>query len=376
MRPASAQLPFLRRIVGAIAILLLGGGWPANGATPPDVAAGRRVYDSACAACHGRDGRGAPVERVAFALPLPDFTDCEFAVREANHDWSATVHDGGPARAFNRMMPAFGSALSSDDIERALDYMRTFCTSSAWPRGELNLPRPLVAEKAFPEDEAVAETDVAADRLGGSSYAFTYERRLGARTQWELKLPIEVQPRDGQATRAGAGDVAGAIKHALYHSVERGTIFSVIGEVVVPTGSESRGFGSGTPVVESAIAFGQILPANAFVQFHGGIALPADTEKAAREAFWRTVVGRTFTAGRFGRAWSPMIEAIAARELVSGEKVQWDLVPEMQVTLSTRHHIRVAGGVQIPVTDAGPRSTRILAYILWDWFDGGLFNGW
>jgi hypothetical protein len=313
---------------------------------------------------------------VALPLPLPNFTDCQFAPREANHDWAAITHDGGPARAFNRMMPAFGSALSSAEIEQALNYMRTFCTNRAGPRGELNLPRPIVAEKAFPEDELVAETDVATGRLGGSSHAFTYERRLGARTQWELKLPIEVQPRDGRSTLAGVGDVAGAVKHVLYHSVERGSIFSVIEEVVLPTGSESRGFGSGTPIFESAVAFGQILPGNAFVQFHGGVGLPADTSKAAREAFWRTAIGRSYTNGRFGRTWSPMLELVAARELVAGEKVQWDLVPEMQVTLSTRQHIRVAGGVQIPVTDSGPRRTRLVGYILWDWFDGGLFKGW
>ena len=41
------------------------------------------LYDQACAACHGADGRGRPVEDRGFELELPDFTDCEFASRGA-----------------------------------------------------------------------------------------------------------------------------------------------------------------------------------------------------------------------------------------------------------------------------------------------------
>jgi len=71
-----------------------------------------------------------------------------------------------------------------------------------------------------------------------------------------------------------------------------------------------------------------------------------------------------------------MLELLGARELVSGEKVQWDLVPQMQVTLNRRQHIMANFGVRLPVTDSGTRNTQLLFYILWDWFDGGLLEGW
>jgi hypothetical protein len=74
---------------------------------------GAGLYRTACAACHGPDGRGAPRATVGFDLALPDFTDCSFATPEADADWLAVVHDGGPARAFDRLMPAFGSALTA-----------------------------------------------------------------------------------------------------------------------------------------------------------------------------------------------------------------------------------------------------------------------
>jgi hypothetical protein len=80
--------------------------------------------------------------------------------------------------------------------------------------------------------------------------------------------------------------------------------------------------------------------------------------------------------GQFGRTWSPMVEVLGARELASGEPVLWDVVPQMQVTLSKRQHIMINVGVRVPVNGRDSRRTQVLTYFLWDWFDGGLFDGW
>src|SRR5690606_8005672 len=111
-------------------------------------------------------GRGAPPSLIGFDTPLPDFTDCAFSTVEPDTDWMAVSHDGGPARAFDRRMPAFGDALTDAEIQQSLDYARRFCTNPAWPRGELNVPRALVTEKAFPENEAVLTTTVNATGAG------------------------------------------------------------------------------------------------------------------------------------------------------------------------------------------------------------------
>src|SRR5688572_23273043 len=115
---------------------------------------GQQLYQAACAACHGSDGRGQPVRVRGFDTDLPDFTDCGLTTPEADLDWLSVVHQGGPARAFDRMMPAFGDELSHGQIALIVDHVRTFCAERGWPRGDLNLPRPLVTEKAFPENEA------------------------------------------------------------------------------------------------------------------------------------------------------------------------------------------------------------------------------
>ncbi|MCI0350441.1 MAG: cytochrome c, partial [Acidobacteriales bacterium] len=304
------------------------------------VRSGKELYLAACAACHGADGSGAAQATTGLETPLPDFTDCSFSEREADSDWMAVVHNGGPARAFSEMMPAFSEALSNGEIQKIVSYLRSFCRDQAWPRGELNLPRPLVTEKAFPEDEAVLTTTVTAEGPGAVTNAFLYERRLGARSQIELNLPVSALHLENGGWRGGAGDLALGFKRTLFHSLGSGSIFSIGGEAALPTGKKATGIGKGYTTFEGYAAFGQILPLDGFFQFQGGIEAPKNSSRAAKETFWRAAVGRSFVQDRgFGRAWSPMIEVLGARDLKTGAKVEWDLLPQMQVTLSTRQHI-------------------------------------
>lgn len=329
-------------------------------------------YAAACAACHGTDGRGIPRSTVGFDIPLPDFADCSFATVEPDADWMAVAHDGGPARAFDRRMPAFGEALTADQLQRALDRIRGFCTDSRWPRGELNLPRALVTEKAYPENETVLTTTVVTTGAGAVVNELLYEQRLGARAQVEILVPLVAHDAGGE-WRRGLGDVAVALKRVIAHSLNSGTIVSGSAEIVLPTGSESDGIGAGTVVFEPFLTFGQLFPGDAFLQAQAGLELPRTGEK---EGFWRATIGKTLVQGRFGRAWSPMLEVLGARDLESGARAHWDVVPQMQVSLSKRQHILMNAGVRIPVNDRAGRSTQVLTYLLWDWFDGGLLDGW
>jgi len=351
-----------------------------SGDPPPD---GRMVYRSACASCHGDDGRGMSRSRVGFDVPLPDFTDCNFASREPDADWVAVAHDGGPTRGFSNLMPAFGGALSVAELEAAMEHIRTFCADDDWPRGELNLPRALFTEKAYPEDEAVLTTTVDTegeyDRIGGE---IVYEQRFGARNQVEIVVPFGWQQRptagnpDDTTWGSSLGDVAVGIKRAFWHDLERGAIVSATAEVILPTGDDEAGFGKGTAVFEPFVSYGQILPAELFLHGQAGFELPFDSDRADEEAFLRGALGRTFTVGRWGRAFSPMVEVLGARELTSGATTHWDLVPQIQITLNTRQHVMLNVGVRTPLNDTADRDTQVVAYLLWDWFDGGLFQGW
>jgi len=145
------------------------------------------------------DGKGSPSAVVGFDLPLPnghtfpDFTDCATNTVEPLGDWMAVAHRGGPVRALDRRMPAFGDALSEEQIERAVKYLWTFCEDPAWPRGDLNLPRAFFTEKAFPENETVWTTGVTTSGAKGVTNQIVYEHRIGSRSQYEVTVPFGAQ---------------------------------------------------------------------------------------------------------------------------------------------------------------------------------------
>jgi hypothetical protein len=220
----------------------------------------------------------------------------------------------------------------------------------------------------------VTTTDITTEGPGEALTKMIWEQRIGPRTQWEAIVPIPAHSSEGNWT-GGVGDLVLAMKRVLHHR-EYSRILSVITEVKFPTGSEASGTGDGTVVFEPALAYGMLLPGESFVQLHAGVGLSGNRTKVNNETFWRATVGRTFSQGLYGRAWFPMLEVLGARELGSGHSNQWDVVPQVQVTLSTRQHIRLNLGFRVPVTEAGPRPTRFVTYVLWDWFDGGLLEGW
>jgi hypothetical protein len=71
-----------------------------------------------------------------------------------------------------------------------------------------------------------------------------------------------------------------------------------------------------------------------------------------------------------------MLELIGIVDFGSTTTVDLDIVPQIQISLNRRQHISMNVGVWIPATRNDTRATRVGAYLLWDWFDGGFFEGW
>lgn len=335
---------------------------------------GARLYGEACAACHGPDGRGPDAGRLGFEVVPPDFTECAFASREPDGDWVAVAHQGGPVRGFSRRMPAFGGVLRPEDLQRVMDHVRTMCLDGSWPRGELNLPRALVTEKAFPEDEAVYEVATPLSGPGAWSSAVVYERRIGSRTQWEVVLPFDVvRTADDSGWASGPGDVVLGLKRVVHSNLPAGRILSLGAEAKLPTGDADRGLGTGSAVAEGFVSYGQLVGAAGFIQLQGVVERPFDTEGGETEGQLRGAVGVTLTEGPWGRAWSPMLEVVAGRAFEDGADTEVDLIPQLHLTLNTRQHVMLNVGVRVP-TGEGP--SRLLVSLLWDWYDGGFLEGW
>jgi mono/diheme cytochrome c family protein len=345
---------------------------------------GEDIYLAACASCHGVDGRGNDRSSVAFEKALPDFSDCAFTSRETSADWVGIATHGGPVKAFSPLMPAFGDALSRNQLEKAVAHVKEFCPDKRWPQGEFNLPKALNTGKAFPENEVAWSLSCTVEEpvtIGGK---FVVARRIGARHQIEAAIPFEVKQvererADGStATRwgEGAGDMAVAWKSVLWHSQRIGNIASLTLDVFFPTGDEHDEISDGIFAFEPAFAMGQIIPGIGFVQLQAGAELSTVPHRVPHGVFWRGAFGHTFRRGGFGRAFSPMVEVLGAKELEDGTAVEWDVVPQFQLALSRRQHIRMGLGYLIPISDFSGRQMKVMAYLIWDWFDGGFAEGW
>jgi hypothetical protein len=327
-------------ILAALAWLLFGARVDAQPASRAGFT-GRQLYEAACAACHGDDGRGQPIQRRGFDIDPPDFTDCRLTTPEADLDWYSVIHQGGTVRAFDSMMPAFGEELTGAEIQNLIGHLRGFCTEKGWPHGDLNMPRPFVTEKAFPENEAVVTTTFARGDERAVTSVFLYEHRVGSRGQYEIFT------RD-------LDEIGAAYKHVLFDSHRTGSIVAGGGEVKAV---------EGRAVFEAFATASQALPwvQDGFMHVHAGVEAPA---------------GRTFAEHTWGRAWSPMVELLASRELEARSSTEWDALPQLQVSLSTRQHVLLNAGVRLPITRRDERRPSVLLYLLWDWFDGGFLSGW
>jgi|GraSoiStandDraft_43_1057313.scaffolds.fasta_scaffold01511_4 mono/diheme cytochrome c family protein len=339
---------------------------------------GERIYKSACTECHGRDGKGAPESISAFERPdsFPDFTRCDQTTAEVNTAYKSVLVHGGPNHGFSQIMPSFGEALSSQEIDDLIAYLREFCPNPHWPRGELNLPRALVTEKAYPEDEEVISTAINAQGAPGNETHIIHEQRFGVKNQIEVDVPITFQ-NENHVWYGGVGDTTLALKRVMMSNLNTGSILSLQGGFLLPSGSRSRGFGSGTTTFETFAAFDQLFRTDTFVQLQFGADLPFHTNIAPQSIFFNSAVGQSIAADHgLGRLWSPMCEFVATRDLVSATKTNWDVVPELQVTISKRQHIRANLGLRIPATNTVGRQKQVMFYLLWDWQDGKLTEGW
>ncbi len=339
---------------------------------------GDEIYRAACISCHGQHGEGAQKVRTGFDPPatMPDFTKCDQTTPEYDRDYKAVIRDGGPERGFTPIMPSFRDALTLEQIDMVVAALRGFCREKGWPRGELNFPRALVTEKPFLENETIITSAVNVRGAPGVTNEMGFEKRLGRLDQLEVAIPFSFD-HSGTGWLGGVGDIAIGLKHVFFSSLDTGSILAIQAEVALPTGNRDRGFGTGTTTFGTFASFAQRLPSNSFLQMQGGADLPFNSDKAPKSVFLRTALGKSFSDNHgLGRLWSPIVEAVASRDLITGATVDWDVVPQFQVTVSRRQHIRADFGVSVPVTNTPGRPIQLMMYFLWDRQDGGLFEGW
>jgi mono/diheme cytochrome c family protein len=356
-------------IFAGIALFLFGAslGWAATRLMGKDWEQAKELYTDACASCHGDDGKGK-VAGLGVTAELPDFTWCAFNSEESNRDWALVVAEGGPAAGRSEQMPSFRNVLTEEQIDLVIAYLRTFCTED-WPSGELNFPRPLVTEKAWPENEIVFTWNFARtpakDRE--TQFAWTFEKRIGARGQIELSIPFNIRdPKDG-ATVGGVGDLEAGLKYVLYDNPESLFILSGGLGLGIPTGSFRRELGEGTTTLAPFLATGKAwgdFVAQGSLKFE----YPFVSRRAPKAVFYDLALSYPiFDQGR-GTEAHAMMEFNATSEWgnQNPKHFQLYLTPGFRKGLTPAGNWAVAFGVQVPVTREREANYRVLGYLLYE----------
>jgi mono/diheme cytochrome c family protein len=352
-----------------LALVVLGAtlGWGASRLTEKDLKDGKEIYTQACASCHGDDGKGQ-VSGLGVRVPLPDFTWCAFNSEESDRDWTLVVADGGPTVGRSEDMPSFRDSLTEQQITQVVDYLRTFCTED-WPRGELNFPRPLVTEKAWPENEIIfgwnSSRTPSKEKIAQPS--LTFEKRLGRLSQIELKIPFTIRdPKDGP-TLGGIGDLEAGVKHVLYHSLEDLFILSGGIGVGLPTGSLRRGLGEGTTTLSPFLATGK-----AWGDFIGQGSLkfeyPFVERRAPKNILYSLALTYPILDKARGTETQFLLELTGKSEwgTESPKHFQFYLTPGLRKGMTLSGNWAVAVGVQVPVTPIKEANYRVMGYILYE----------
>jgi mono/diheme cytochrome c family protein len=346
----------VRRQVGLILWLLIAvtGRTSAQTPTTPD-----EMYKAWCSKCHAQDGTGNVAERTVKTVPM-DFTDCHLASAEPEADWQQVIAHGGPAVGRSPEMPAFGEFLSDAQLIGLVHYVRAFCAEPGWPHGNMNLPRPLFTEKAFPEDELVIAPAISHKTNADTDFGLraVYEHRFGRRGHAEVGVPFSSVSADGRR-RQGVGDLSVAGKYVLVADKPGTHIVSAGFEVSFPTGNDTRGLGEGTTLYEPFVAAGAIL-GSTYLQASFNLEMPARAPWGDREAGYNVYLGRDTSLSP--DTWTLAFE-------INGANRELAVTPQIRKGLTKTGALGAAVGVRLPITEREEQSTRWAGYLIWDYLE-------
>ncbi len=333
-----------------------------------DPAQGRRIFETHCVACHGPAGHPDPDSALVQALGVTpaNFSDALFNSREPADDWRIVIAHGGPALGFSDKMPAFGETLDQQQIEDVLAYVKTLGGAHDYPDGALNLFLPLRTRKAFPEDEwvwKVRHTD--SDGPDQWRHVLEYEWRIGQRWQGVLEASYL-----SQGDRDRWDVLEPGFKYVLRHDAKRGVITTLGANVVVPLRSDRDW------EVLPYIAMGRLLGEDWTLQSSARLRLPVEdpgdgSAELAGVVHW--------AHSPWPRNVFPGLELVAEvpfDRAPGNDRVQLSVLPQVRIGLSKRGHVAVNLGLEEPLNDRDRYDRRAYMYLIWDFADGGFFDGW
>ena len=330
------------------------------------------MWTAWCARCHADDGSGKINEPTVTVVPM-DFTDCKVASAEPDVDWERAIAKGGSAVGLSPQMPAFEDSLTGEQITALVSHTRAFCSEPRWPSGNTNFPRPILTEKAFPENEflilpAVSHWDESpAPSITRASLVASYERRIGKRSMIEIDVPL-VGTNSLTMWTTGIGDVAIAFKHAIFDRANTPRIVSLGVEAVLPSGERFKDHGSGTTVIEPFITAGAMVR-DWYLQSQLKVELPADRQRADQGIAYNAYVGRDASAAPNTWTFGVELNGDVGFPLLGVTTHVVALTPQVRKGLTGTGALAAAGGVMLPLNKRDAQGVRWVGYLLWEYLE-------
>ena len=358
-------------VLGLLVAVWLGAGIMQIACADDALWRGAGIFQANCATCHGPEGYPDPNSPLVQSLGVvpANFSDVLFNSREPASRWKIVVTSGGSALGFSDKMPAFGESLSKTDIDDVLAYIKTLGGEHDYPDGGLNLFLPIRTKKAFPEDEWVwKQRYTGQDGSNSWKNILEYEFRVGERFQGVMELTHELE-----GSQSDFGHFEPGFKYVLKHDRRSGFIATLGGNLGVPLNSGAEW------ELLPYLAFGKILGDQWTLQGSGRLKLSLENSDHSSAEF-AGIVHWVHTP--WPRNIFPAVEVVAEVPFERGtgpgrkDAVQFSILPQARIGLNKRGNIALNAGVELPVNDRDRYDWRAYIYLIWDFADGGFFEGW
>ncbi len=285
-----------------------------------------------------------------------------FNSMEPSADWFMVTKHGGMPMGLSSQMPAYDGALSDEEIEAVVAFIKTLADTSEYPPGDLNLLRPIRTIKAFPENEALfieRYTDFE-DGTDAKKSTLYYAQRFGKRWQGEVKLSQVDRPGFDDASEVELG-----VKWAVFDDLDRQLLLSTGLEAEVPLKSEDG------PTVYVPYATLAHVPHDSWtLQSTIRAHLPSNgTDNGDVE--WSGIAHWMYSP--WPRRPFPGLEIVLTEPFEGATELSF--LPQIFMPLNRRGHVAFTFGVELPSTGLD-YDTRLHAFLLWDIADGMFWQGW
>lgn len=341
--------------------------------------AGKEIFLNHCAVCHGPAGKpdtDNPMFEQMGVVPA-NFTDALFNSREPAKDWFLVVKEGGAAKGFSEVMPAFKEQLSDEEIHDVVEFIKTLAGNHGYPSGDMNFILPIRTKKAFPEDEIVwkfrFQDDANNSNRDELRNVLEIEKRIFKRTQ----VSVELSHKFDDAIDNGNGNfdqVEPGIKHVVYEDPAAKAIAS-LGMFFAFKTEEHAASDEFIPYIAAA----KQLTDTVTLQGTARSSLPFDRFADGNVELSAVM---HWSPSLWPRSIKPGLELVSSfpldRDTGNSRKefAQFSLIPQAQMGLNKRGHVMLNVGAEVPLNDTERYDYRAYVYLIWDFADGGLFDGW